>query len=87
VSNPIHQKWVVTRKEHRCWACNQPYPAGSELRRVVSAEDGQIMSSYWCSVCESFLNSLEPWYAEDILAQGDIWEYEGYAEWRAAKLP
>ena len=52
--NILSDKFVTTRKPHRCDACGRHFPKGTKMRRQVNAEDG-ICQWYECPTCEELL--------------------------------
>lgn len=67
----VSDKTVKTRKEHKCWGCGRSFPKGSELRRLVEADGGEIKSTYWCYVCTEAWNEwMHP--CDDGIMFGDF---------------
>lgn len=60
-----------TRKPHSCWGCAQSFPKGSTLVKIVSVDD-VIYSSYWCSVCDAYYQTLDSYAQEDGIMFGDF---------------
>jgi hypothetical protein len=56
LSDTLESKIVVTRKEHQCWGCARKIPKGLKMRVLKLAEDGKVVSSYWCETCQLYWN-------------------------------
>lgn len=67
----LSQRFVTTRKPHRCWGCMQEFPVGSRMEAVVSVDDC-ISRVYWCQQCHDYVQALEYWQCEDGFSFGEI---------------
>jgi len=65
----LANKMVKTRKSHHCWGCRSNIPIGSKVRYVKTADNGVILSAYWCGVCEAIIAELDD---TDDFNYGDI---------------
>lgn len=82
----IRQTTVTTRKNHDCAACGVRYPAGTVMEYSVTTDGRDLVCAYWCLVCQEFMKSLHPWDL-DFGFNADIWEFDGYAEFRSKMRP
>jgi DNA-directed RNA polymerase subunit RPC12/RpoP len=58
----IQSKEVITRKEHRCFACQCEFPSKTKMHCGVYKEDGDIYTIYICATCNEILTLLDdPW--------------------------
>ena len=55
----IDQKWVSTRKNHKCWGCGKDYLVRSEMNRITTIDSGDFMTTYWCRPCDGFYKEME----------------------------
>jgi hypothetical protein len=79
----LKNKLVETRKEHRCWGCEERFQKGSEMRNVVSVDSSrEIMSAYYCEKCSDFIDSLPNDEFEDGIGFGDLLNYEEYKDFK-----
>ena len=79
MSTLLSDKWVKTRKQHRCFGCAKEYPKGSCMLRVSLADDETVWSYYICKVCQEYVAryaiDLEICTCGDILdSDPDGWE-------------
>ena len=77
----LENKEVVTRKPHRCQACGKVSPAKSRMHYCVTVDEPDFFAAYWCAPCVAFMSTQDQW---DLEYDGDIWECDGYAEFRGA---
>lgn len=52
----LRTKHVKTRKPHKCFACLEEFPAGTEMQVSTNVDDGHIYNLYICEKCEEFMN-------------------------------
>lgn len=66
----IRVRTVKTAKAQKCWGCEREMPAGSEMRIVVSSDDGRISTNHWCKTCQVYMHE----YCDDgdDYALGDL---------------
>lgn len=67
----LQNKSVTTRKAHKCWGCGREFPKGSDLRYIVSVDQGEFGSSYWCEVCDECWNR-QGYDTDDGINMGDM---------------
>jgi predicted SprT family Zn-dependent metalloprotease len=67
-------KNVKTRKEHKCWGCAETIPAGTNVVKTTTVNDGRIGDAYWCEKCHDAVKKMEPWEREDGFAFGEVGE-------------
>lgn len=66
--------------------CNIKYETPTKMTYTFGVNDGEMQSVYSCEVCESFMTP-ELWKDCDYeMAEGDIWNFEEYEEFRKNKL-
>lgn len=75
----IATKYVVTRKEHKCWGCGVKFPTKSFMVVTTAINDGEISSTYWCEPCNLFINEHSEDFEEGI-AFGEFKGEEVYEE-------
>ncbi len=51
----VHVKQVKTKKQHRCFACLERFPAGTEMTIATNRDGGDIYDVYTCQECEDFM--------------------------------
>lgn len=78
----VSEEEVKTRKDHRCFGCNDKFPKGSHLTRVTVRGDDGLQSSYWCAPCDAFWDTLDRESTEDGIYQGEIWNFDKYRAFR-----
>ena len=78
----LENKRVITRKQHQCWGCNRKFPKGSSMSVFVSAENGNIVRSYWCNDCERVWDKYKN--CGDEIGDGEL--IENYPEEYPASL-
>lgn len=71
----IAERRVTTRKPHRCFGCDQLYPAGTSMECVTWRDSDGIRSFHWCDVCR------EVWVRggmryDDEIVRGDLYDDE-----------
>ena len=76
----IITKDVITRKEHSCWGCMRTFPAKTKMEVSVCVDDGALLRTYHCKDCRDFMNTLDPYDLEYGFCEGDLLNYEEYAE-------
>jgi hypothetical protein len=77
----ISDKFVKTRKEHHCWGCKGLQPIGTELQAVVTEDEGEIFTIYWCDICLKYMDEhLDYWDRTSGFGYGELREYEDYPE-------
>lgn len=86
MARTLTERRVVTRKPHRCQACGVESPKGARMDYVVNIDNGTFMAFHFCLVCVEFMGTL-PWNDIEEGFDGDIWEWDGYSEFRAARQP
>jgi hypothetical protein len=69
-----------TRKEHKCWGCLKIIPIGGKARKITNVDNGALVSSYWCDVCDAFTYELDAYELDDGFSEGELREFEGYKE-------
>lgn len=74
-------KKVKIRKAVRCWGCEDKYEKGSLLTVTKGVTDNSFWSSYWCPICEAYMDSsFFSWSNYDCqegIAMGDFKYNEG----------
>lgn len=55
-----------------CPRCGEEYEKGSTMKYVVSVDQGDISSSYWCEVCEEVLSTWKSWEMQDGIGLGEL---------------
>lgn len=58
----LTNKWVKTRKPHKCYGCLKTFPVGTEMRLIVSVNTEGINSTYLCQHCD---NHSQNWTRDD----------------------
>lgn len=87
MSTIIWSRRVKVRKAHQCQACGEVIEVGTTVAATCNADEGTLATSYWCDVCVRFMTSeLGIGNCEDGFSY-DIWDFDGYREFRAAELP
>lgn len=71
--NILKNKEVKIRKPRICWGCGDTVPVGRVMKYVVSVDDGDFGTTYWCDLCDAYIN-LFPSLADDGVAQ---YEFRG----------
>lgn len=78
----FQDKTVKTRKPHHCWGCGDAISVGDKALYRVQVDDG-FSHSYWCIPCNNFPWPRD-WMDGDGISQGEMWEFDGYKEYREA---
>lgn len=68
----LTSKFVKTRKPHECWGCGLLFPAGTTMKYIVTVDQGEFGSSYWCDDCREYVQSLDYYETQDGFAFGEI---------------
>lgn len=76
----IAERRVKTRKPHRCFGCDQLYPAGSSMRYITWRGEGGISSFHWCDVCDEVWKRSGLRYDDEIHC-GDLYD----EDWRSVQ--
>ena len=76
----IADKYVVTRKPHRCWGCMRIFPVKTNMRYSVSVDGGIITGCYWCKDCDDFGKTLDYDETQDGFAMGEFLNYPEYRD-------
>ena len=71
--NYVGAKIVKTRKPHHCWGCANEFPAGNSMTAVTVADD-TICTFYWCSDCQTILDSLPAFERSEEWDEGQLKE-------------
>jgi len=74
----IADKYVLTRKPHKCWGCTLEFPLGTAMQAVTSKDGGEIGTVYWCEKCQSFMNTLDSYYMQVGFAYGELAQDDRY---------
>jgi hypothetical protein len=70
MSQILSQGMVKIRKARKCWGCAREFPAGSDLDRITSTDQGKASSTYWCRICTEAFNR---WMLhDDEVGYGDL---------------
>ncbi len=78
----LQYKKVKTRKEHNCWGCARPFPAGSVLLYTVTVDGGDFGSSYWCDVCRETMDRDTIGMDDEPIFYGDVKQYDDWEDVR-----
>ncbi len=70
----LSSKMVKTRKPHRCFGCTRQVPVGTHILRVVSVDQGEASSAYWCSVCDRAVSNELAAGGEACFMEGEFME-------------
>ena len=65
----ISEKWVKTRKSHKCFGCANEYPKGFYMYRSSVVDCSTVCVFYLCEVCQEY----EARYV-------DCYDYYGYGD-------
>jgi hypothetical protein len=76
----LSYKIVKTRVEHCCWGCNDLFPPGSQLAKIVNVDSGTITNTYWCEICDSYWK--EHMDSDDEIYQGALAHETHYQEYK-----
>ena len=69
------------RKPRVCHGCSTKYLIGTTMHKNVSVDGGDLISTYWCEICEEFLS--DKWKdIDEGIGEGDCWEWGEYKEYR-----
>jgi hypothetical protein len=52
------EKTVITRKKHRCNACERVFPEGTQMNVQRIADEGTIYSWYSCRTCQALMSKF-----------------------------
>lgn len=52
----LKYKIVKIRKPRTCWGCQAQHDIGHLMHYSVSVYDKELSTSYWCEVCDAFIN-------------------------------
>ena len=63
---------VKIRKPHKCWGCRHEFPKGEILETVTSSDCGKISTVYWCRICSSIMDEMDPQDVQDGFSFGEI---------------
>lgn len=77
----LKSKTVIVRKQRVCWGCGNLYPIATKMQYIVNDFDG-FQANYWCIPCHKFGETLDWRDMEDGMCKGDMWEFDGYKEFR-----
>lgn len=71
---------VKTRKAHCCWGCGREFPAGTDMQFITTVDGGDLISSYWCPVCQVVWSAGDYRDGDGIPFKGlkdddQFWEY------------
>lgn len=84
----LKDKIVKTRKEQTCWGCAEKFEKGTGLRYLVSVDNGDFSSSYWCRICDvTYLehqNTYDPY--DDGIGFGEAKEFDSWYD-NSRQLP
>lgn len=58
----LTNKQVATRKPHKCYGCQKEFPPQSQMRVLITANDGSVNSTYYCQHCD---NHSKDWTIDD----------------------
>jgi hypothetical protein len=81
MSTTLKNKYVKTRKPHRCWGCGQKFESGRTMKYVVNVDSGDFSSGYWCLACDRYLDKYGSDY-DDGIAFGEFKGEEHYEEFK-----
>ena len=86
MSTLISEKWVKTRKPHKCFGCAKEYPKGSYMSRSSVTDCGTVWESYLCEVCQEYAAQNIDRY--DSYGYGELYgnDPEGWEEVRETML-
>jgi len=73
-----NEKYVVSKKNHRCFGCCQCIPSGTKVKYFTGVCDGDFYYGYLCPVCvivlEDFDNYDDKYYEGDLYEDRELWE-------------
>jgi len=72
---------VRVRKEHKCFGCLDVINIGENAIYLVEKDGGNFLISYWCKSCYTYMENNSH-YFEDGINDGEMWENDGYIEFR-----
>jgi hypothetical protein len=75
----ISEHNVITRKPHHCFGCTREYPVGTKMNYIVNVDD-VISGSYWCEICENYMDKQIPHLYDDGIFYGDLLNEEDYPD-------
>lgn len=79
MSQVLRERWVSTRKPHRCTGCGGIIPTNSRAHYSVGMNCGDFWHCYTCEVCDAFINSKHfSWRNHEDGIDGDLLEYPEY---------
>lgn len=58
----LQYKDVITRSDHRCFACLRRFPKGSKMEYSAHVNDGQAYSSWTCPTCKELMRIGKPFF-------------------------
>ena len=53
----LKHKEVKIKKPRRCWGCGAGFEIGKFMTYVVCVDDGELLTSYWCEVCQAYIKT------------------------------
>lgn len=71
----LREEVRVSRKDHRCSACNAIMPKGSRVRTVTVANEGTVYDWRTCNACDVLLTKHRDRFVNDgCFDQGCVFE-------------
>lgn len=52
----LKDKFVKTRKPHRCFGCLREMRPGSTMKYFAAVDAGEFLSVYFCAVCDEYMS-------------------------------
>lgn len=73
----LSRKIVLTRKEHKCFACSRKFEKGTSMKRETNTYEGEIYVLYTCKSCfdlmeefeQKFIDEYEGWFPEGCVTE------------------
>lgn len=62
----VKDKIVLTRKEHRCFACWRKFPPKTSMNYNVSISDDGLYDCYSCPTCQLLWQSMANIYITNV---------------------
>jgi len=85
MSITLKSRNVKIRKPRLCWGCGFTLDIGKTMNYVVSICEGQFGTSYWCEICESYLEAANGEFAYGV-AQFEFRFEEDYRNFKRKYL-
>ena len=67
----VDEKYVKTRKAHKCFGCLRLLPMGTSMKYITNLSDDGFFSFYMCDICIEEVVAWPEW-TDDGINEGDV---------------